>query len=199
VCSAPIKQRGFSLAELMFVVFVLAICVAITVPPVNGRSALRLERAADEVVAALAYARGEAERTHVPHGVRVQSGRRITVFRLDTSKTPPTEIYDVRDPVDKSIYDVDLAGGAFTQNTTATGWFLFQRQASGATAASFDANGEPMRGDDRLPLATGGVLLANEGSTLAVSLAALTGRITVGQVSGPVANPATAFPAPVGP
>jgi Tfp pilus assembly protein FimT len=183
----------------MFVVLVLAIVVAITVPPVNGRSALRLERAADEVAAALAYARGEAERTRVPHGVRVQGGRRIAVFRLDESKAPPAEVYDVRDPVDKSIYDVDLAGGPFTQNTTATGWFLFQRQASGEAAASFDANGEPMRGDDDLPLATGGVLLANEGFTLAVAVAPLTGRITVGQVSGPVANPATAFPAPVQP
>ena len=193
------RQRGFSLAELMFVLVVLAVVTAITIPGTTARSDLRLQRAGQEVAAALEFARAETLRTGVSHGVRVQGGQRITVFRLDRSKSPPAERYDVYHPVDKSLYDVDLSGNAYTQGTTATGYFLFQRAGTAEQAASFDVNGEAMRGDDARPLATGGVLLANDSSILAVAVAPLTGRTTVGTVTGAVKDPANAFPAPVQP
>ena len=191
-------QRGFSLTELMFVLVVLAVVAAITIPPGTGRNTLRLERAGREVADALNFARSEALRTRVPHGVRAQ-GARIAVFRLDRSATPPAERYDVHHPVDKSLYDIDLAGDIYTQGTAAGGYFVFQNAGAGIAAVSFDANGEPFRGDDGRPLASGGVLLANERSTIAVALAPLTGRTTIGAVTGKPTDPANAFAAPVQP
>lgn len=191
-------QRGFSLAELMVVLVVLAVVAAITIPTSAARSDLRLARAGQEVADALNFARTETLRTGVPHGVRVQGGRRITVFQLDRSKSPPTEGYNVYHPVDKSRYDVDLFSNPYTQGTTATGYFLFQRAGTADQAASFDTHGEAMRGDDARPLATGGVLLANDSSALAVTVAPLSGRTTVGNVTA-VKDPATAFPPPVQP
>jgi prepilin-type N-terminal cleavage/methylation domain-containing protein len=192
-------ERGYSLAELLFVLVVLAVIAAITTPPAQGRGARRLERAGAEVAAALDFARAEAMRTGVPHGVRARGGGRISVFRLDRSVIPPAERYDVRHPVDKSLYDLDLSADLYTQGTTATGWFLFQRDGTAAQAATFDAHGEPIRGDDARPLATGGVLLGNEGYSLAVSVAPLVGRTTAGAAGGAIADPADAFPAPVEP
>jgi prepilin-type N-terminal cleavage/methylation domain-containing protein len=192
-------QQGFSLTELMFVLLVLAIVVAITIPASTGRSALRLERAGREVADALNFARAEALRTNVSYGVRVQGGRRIAVFRLDRSVTPPAERYDVYHPLDKSLYSIDLSGGLYTAGTTATGYFLFQGAGAADQATSFDANGEAMRGDDGRPLATGGVLLGNDGSTLTVALAPLIGRTTIGAVTGAVADPRNAFVSPVQP
>jgi hypothetical protein len=151
------------------------------------------------VTAALAFARGEALRTRVPHGMRVQGNRRITVFRLDRSVTPPAERYDVRDPVSKALYDVDVLSGGFTRGTIAGGWFVFQGESAGESAVSFDENGEPMRGDDALPLATGGVLLSYEAFQIAITLVPFTGRATIGQVRAPYGNPVAAFPVAVEP
>ena len=81
----------------------------------------------------------------------------------------------------------------------AMSFILFQNAGTGIAAVSFDANGEPFRGDDGRPLASGGVLLANERSTIAVALAPLTGRTTIGAVTGKPADPANAFAAPVQP
>jgi prepilin-type N-terminal cleavage/methylation domain-containing protein len=192
-------EKGYSLAELMVVLVVLAVVAAVTAPPAQGRSARRLDSAAVEVVAALEFARGEAMRTGVPHGVRVRNGARISVFRLDRSATPPAERYDVRHPVDKSLYDVDLSTGTYTQDTAATGYFLFQGAGAAEQAATFDSHGEPIRGNDARPLATGGVLLTNEGYSLAVAVAPLTGRTTEGAVGAAGGNPADAFAAPVQP
>jgi Tfp pilus assembly protein FimT len=183
----------------MFVIVVLAVVAAVTIPPAQGRGARRLERAGEEVAYALDFARREAMRTGVPHGVRVRGSTRIGVFRLDRSVIPPAEHYDVRHPVDKSVYEVDLSTGIYTQGTTVTGWFMFQGAGAAEQAATFDANGEAVRGDDARPLATGGVLLANEGYSLAVAVAPLTGRTTAGAPGGAVADPADAFAPPVQP
>lgn len=193
------RQRGYSLAELLFVVAILALVVALAVPTSGRTGATRIERAGREVADALEFARGEALRTGVLHGVRVTPPGRVAVFRLDDTVVPPTERYDVRHPIDKALYDTDLQTAAFAENTRASGWFQFQRGSGAEAAVAFDARGEPVRPSDRRPLATGGIVLANDGYGLAVAVAPVTGRVRAGAVTATIANPAAAFPKPLQP
>jgi prepilin-type N-terminal cleavage/methylation domain-containing protein len=193
------RQRGYSLAELLFVVAILALVVAMASPTSSRPGAARIERAGREVADTLEFARREALRTGVPHGVRVTAPGRVAVFRLDRSVVPPLERYDVRHPVDKALYDTNLQTAPFAENTGAIGWFLFQGGASADAAVAFDARGEPIRPADRRPLATGGIVLANEGYGLAVAVAPLTGRVRAGAVTATIAIPSGAFPTPVQP
>jgi prepilin-type N-terminal cleavage/methylation domain-containing protein len=199
VRSPRLTQQGFTLAELLFVVFVLAVIAAITIPPRDAGAERRLEQAAGEVADALIFARGESLRTSADHGVRIEDGKRLRVFRLDASKGTPTEVYDVRHPVDKNPYDVDLASETLTRGTRLTGHFLFQRDGTADAAVSFDANGEAVRGRDARPLATGGVLIDNEGLRISVAVAPLTGRVSIGPITAASGVADAAFAARVQP
>ena len=188
------RASGHTLVELLIAVAVLAVVAAAALPLAAPVNANKLDAAVQEVASALRYARGEALRTGQIYGVdfsvdAAAGYRRIRVFRTD-SAVPPNPVYDVRHPLDKKLYDVQLVNGTGTQGATlSTATFTYYRFPLtwiGRDWAAFNANGNP----DYYPDATNYMLVANFPSPtqLAVTLAeksrtvsvdATTGRVTV--------------------
>lgn len=103
-------QRGLTLAELVAVTLVLAITASAAL--MNGASVddARAQAAAAGVARAARFARDESLRTGTPHGVELDGAAgRVRVFRVDTGATPQAAVFDVRDPLTKNLWLLDLA------------------------------------------------------------------------------------------
>ncbi len=175
-------RGGFSIAELLVVVAVLAI--AGLVFSGHGSSvdqSLKLEVGAEEVASALRFARSESMRTGDLHGARIDStAERILVYRLDTSGPPPTALYDVYHPVDKKLYDVELSGGTFTRGVSISrAEFRFGGDPTPYESVAFDATGSPISPRDFGVMDSGIVDLSYRGMTTSVTLTTPSGRVTI--------------------
>lgn len=107
-------QRGFSLLELSIVIVLLGMIAAVAMPSATSSEYRRLELAASDVADAVRFARTEARRTGVLHGIWADSANdQIRVFRLDESQNPNARIFDVYHPVWKQIYIVQLAAAPY--------------------------------------------------------------------------------------
>src|SRR5262245_45670728 len=112
------RAPGYTLAELMVVLALLAALAAAALPLSGPAGDKKLDAAAREVAGALRFARAEAIRTGSFHGVDFSVDtsvgyRRIRVFRID-SASPTTPVYDVYHPLDKKLYDAQLSSGPGT-------------------------------------------------------------------------------------
>jgi len=108
---SPRRQRGLTLAELVAVTLVLAITATAAV--MNGATVdeARVQAGAAGVARAARFARDESLRTGAPHGVEMDvAGNRVRVFRVYTGAVPHTAVFDVRDPLSKKLWVLDLAG-----------------------------------------------------------------------------------------
>ena len=80
------NAAGFTLVELLIVVFVLGIAAMIALPNFQDERRLRLDAVANEVADALRFARNESMRTGTSHGVRVtDTSGPVRVFELDAA------------------------------------------------------------------------------------------------------------------
>ena len=87
----------------------LGIMGAVVIPSFSSPDPERLDIAAQEIAAAMRFARSEAMRLGEPRGfTQNSSDKRIRVFRPDTGTLPWTLVYDVYHPVTKQIYDITL-------------------------------------------------------------------------------------------
>lgn len=173
------RAAGFTLTEILIAVVVLGIAASALIPDSTPREDLRLDVALDEVENALIFARGEALRTAVPHGVRFRTSLdKIEVFRLDLSGPSPVEVYDVRHPLDRKLYDVDLDDFPYTAGATASADFRYEVSGAPSLAVAFDARGEPVAANDLDPAIQDGVVTVALGPrSRTVTVAQLTGRI----------------------
>lgn len=177
--SASRRVAGFTLVEMLSIVMILSIVSAMAIPNISPRDAAALDLVVIEVSEALRFARNEAIRSGQPHGVRFRMTlNKIEVFRLDISGTP-TEIYDVRHPLDKHIYDIDLNTLPFASGATAAADFRYAVSGAASLAVAFDARGEPMAANDLDPLFQDGSVTVSYGNHSAVvAVATITGRVT---------------------
>ncbi len=117
VVDEPIKrtqQGGYTLLEMLIVVGLLAMIAAIAVPSVTPAEHQKLSLAASTVAAVLRFAREEARRSGVIHGVSVDVlNDQVSVFRLDETPNPNVKIFDVYQPVSKQLYTVQLGASPF--------------------------------------------------------------------------------------
>jgi prepilin-type N-terminal cleavage/methylation domain-containing protein len=163
------RGAGFTLYELLIVVALIAIIGAAALPSLSGTSNLKLETTAREIADGLRFARGEAMRTGVPHGARLdQSPPRLRVFKLTT---PPTEEFTVYHPHDSQLYDLDFDSNPQTQGV--------QIAASAFFAVAFTKDGVPCSPTDLSWLATGAINLAANGSSAAILIESRTGRVSI--------------------
>ncbi len=163
------RDTGFTLYELLIVVALIAILSAAALPSLSGTNNLKLETAAREIADGLRFARNEAMRSGVAHGVRVdQAPPRLRVFKL---ATPPTEEFTVYHPQTQQLYDVDFAATPHTQGV--------QVVTSDYYAVAFNKDGVPASPTDLSWLATGAINLTASNGNAAVVVENRSGRVSV--------------------
>jgi type II secretory pathway pseudopilin PulG len=176
------KSAGYTLAEMLIAVTLLAAASAVVVPMLGAPSASRVDLAATELAQALRFARSEAQRTRLPHGVRIDQGtERAQVFRLDTSTTPATPLFTVRHPIHHGWYVLDFAGDRPTRGVQITTAVLSFSAACGESRdVVFDARGWPFCSQPPTVELVGATIQLGNGSvTRRVVVEAVTGRVVL--------------------
>ena len=176
------SDRGFTLLEMLVVVFVLGIMALAVIPSVQPYKEQRLDVAAREVAAAISFARDETVRTGNPHGVNVSvASQRLRVYRLDTSPTP-SPVYDVRNPLDKKNYVLQFATDPALSGVQVSAVSLYYRGLAGPVDfLHFDTWSTPKYNDAgtiRL-LVNGEVKLGAGDAERIIRVSPMTGRVTV--------------------
>jgi len=107
-------QQGRTLLEMIIVVAIIAFAATVAVPSTSSTHLHRLDLAGSDVADAFRFAREEARRTGFVHGVSADvSNELVRVFRLDEGPNPNLKIYDVRHPVTKQIYRVQIGASPY--------------------------------------------------------------------------------------
>lgn len=174
-------QRGYSLLELVAVVFILGIAASVAIPHISTVDPDGLDIAAEEIAQAMRYARSEAIRTGEPRGFRQStSNRRIRVFRPDTTTSPWTLNYDVYHPVSKKLYDIELDAHPFAAVSSISHNTVYRGTCNTTENVYFDEGGVPRCADpETVLLDQFDVTLTLDGHSRTVTLHGVTGRVTV--------------------
>jgi prepilin-type N-terminal cleavage/methylation domain-containing protein len=176
------KRAGFTLTEMLIVVGVLAALAAAAVPVISAPDRDRVELAAEQIRQALSFARSEAGRTGVPHGARIDAAAEtVRVFRLNQSTTPPTREFVIRHPVHRGLFWLDFPNTRTTRGVRIDAAALsFSASCADARDVAFDARGWPRCADPgTAELTTASIDIGNGRTTRRVSIAGVTGRVTV--------------------
>lgn len=109
---APVsRQDGRTLLEMLIVVAIIGLVAATAVSSSSSTHLHRLMLAGSEVADAFRFAREEARRTGIVHGVSTDvPNNLIRVFRLDQGPNPNLKVYDVYQPITKQLYAVNIDG-----------------------------------------------------------------------------------------
>ena len=174
-------QQGRTLLEMIIVVAIIAMAAAVVVPSATSTHLRRLDLAGSEVADAFRFAREEARRTGVVHGVSTDvPNNLIRVFRLDEGPNPNLKVFDVRNPVAKQLYAIQIGASPYA----GVGLDSYGGQMVGTCNdpgnIAFDSNGvvrcvEPTT--TRIDNAY--VQLAAGQLTLTVAIDSYTGRVSV--------------------
>ncbi len=170
--------RGYTLTELLVVVVLLGLAAAIALPSFEPADDADLDLVTTEFANAIRFARSEAIRTGEPHGFRYLSAqKRIRVFSADTSTNPAGLLWDVRHPVDKTLYDYTLPARYLADGIVRDAEFRGTCDTPGIVY--FDANGTPWCNDPATVLVDTFTLRFNVEPIPEVRLDGITGRVTV--------------------
>lgn len=169
---------GYTLAEMLSVVLILAISAAAVVPSLTQSDKSKVELAASEVAGALRFAREEARRRSAPTVVVLSDIARVQVFELDVSDPlNPTLGPPLYHPLNKDAYDLDLHVLPFSEGVQASS-NLPPGPPGAARAAGFDARGEPLNASDLAGLGDRHVDVSFGSKTRRIFVTAFTARIT---------------------
>ena len=173
--------KGFTVTELLVVVLVLGIATLIAIPEFSSSNAHKLDLAASEVAEAARFARSESVRTGIPLGVFTDGTQnRLRVFWADTGTTPATPTYDVRNPIDKKLYHIDLDTHPFAAGVDFSGSASFQGTCNDDRYIVFDATGAPRCLDPMtVILRSSDKTLTIGAATRVVTIHGITGRVTI--------------------
>lgn len=175
-------MRGFTLAEMLLVVALLAVLAGVMVPAFDSGDDRPLEVAAAEVREALRFARAEAMRRQqrVLFDAESRPGR-VKVIDIECTSMGAAKV--INDPRTRRAFDVDVSGGPFSSGVTVTPRFMAGGSAWGGVI--FDAAGSATdvcqvtgMNNKGVPEAGSGVVLSRGGRQLTIALDATTGRVT---------------------
>jgi hypothetical protein len=178
------RQLGYTLVEIAVVVLItLVVAAALIRSQTSADVAPTLDAAASEVAAALRFARSEAIRSGEPHGIDARLDvQLVRVYRLDTSVSPPVQDFSVRHPVDKKLYHLDFSTHPLLDPVAMASveiWWLDSLIPT--TALGFGPSGTPKydSGFTVRMLNSASITLAAGGETRVISVAPMTGRVTI--------------------
>jgi len=176
------RFAGYTLTEMLIAVALLAAAAAVAVPMLRAPAPSRVQLAGTQLVQAIRFARSEARRTLVPHGVRIDTAtERAQLFRLDMSTLPPTRLFTVRHPGHHDLYVLDFPAATATRGVQINAAALsFAAACSESRDLVFDARGWPLCSSPvSVELASADVDLGNGTTTRRVSVAGVTGRVVL--------------------
>ena len=176
------RRGGFSLVELLAVILVLGITATVLVPQFSSVNPQQLDYAAREVAEAIRFARSEAVRLSEARGFTFDTTqKRIRVFRPVTPSQPGEPVvFDVRDPVSKRFFDVDLDELNYAKVDALTRSSVYHGTCDKPTDAYFDADGVAWCAKpDNVLLEQQDLTLKLSTHTRVVHLDGITGRVTV--------------------
>lgn len=161
------------------VVLILSIIAAVAVPSLSSTDSLKLDTAAGEVAAAIRFARAEAIRTKTVHGINTDAiNERVRVYSLPGI----SPVYDIYHPIDKKLYDINLKTDAYVAEVDlVSAGYSFADSFSSSTMLDFSAEGIPKytgSGNDYM-LTSGTITLSHQGQQRIISIAPMTGRVTI--------------------
>ena len=166
--NAPLAA-GFTLAELLVVVVILAIAALVVVPIIGDSNDLKIAAAARSLASDLLYAQTCAIANQRQYQVLFDSG-------ANTYEIQDHDGTVITNPVSKAQYIVDFPNDA-NLKTVAIDSALFD----GQNKLWFDRLGAPYSGNivDNTPLADGAITLSAPGHTANITIVPITGRINV--------------------
>ncbi len=182
----PARSGGVTLIELLIAVGILAMLAASVAPLLSAtsRPAQTLE-AAEQIAAALRFARDEAQRTQTPCGVTFASGAASDSYKvhvLNTATAPPTPLYTALHPLSRQLYGETLGSDSRYPDTRLDS-ALVVLPVGTTSALSFLADGAPATTQgsalQRLTSGSARVRVQAGSHTRDVLVDAETGRITV--------------------
>ncbi len=184
----PRSGAGFSLLELLIVIFILALAAAAVTPGISAGNQAQVDLASEKVAAALRFTRSEAIRTGIPHGIVIDhddsdaTGQDIVVYQLDTGGNPFRIDHVVFQPVSKQPYDIRLLdAGVNLAVVIRSSTPVFNFDTVGRSQhLHFDPSGRPVH------YASGAVHRLRDAS-ITIGEGAYTRSVTLGVLSGQVA------------
>jgi prepilin-type N-terminal cleavage/methylation domain-containing protein len=138
------RSHGVTLVELLVVIAILGIAAGAAIPFLSSTAPQRLDAATSAVADAIRFARNESIRTGIPHGFAIStSPPAIRLFSANMGTSPPTPVYDVRDPLSKQLYRVDLTAASYLSVDSLSQNPGFHGSCTTAGEIVFDARGTP--------------------------------------------------------
>lgn len=108
-------HRGYTLVEMLIVVTIIGLVATVAMSSADPVHQQELNLAGSEVADAFRFAREEARRTGIIHGVATDvPNDLIRVFRLDDGPNPNLKVFDVYHPVTKQLYAIRIGGPPYT-------------------------------------------------------------------------------------
>lgn len=175
------RSDGFSLAEILVAVAILAVIAAVVIPLLSSQDSKKLEVAAQETGNALRFAVNEARRT----GSYILVDAKTTAGRLKVVKSDATgaNLGAVNDPLTRSALEIDTSGSAFSGSVGMTARFMKGGTAYAQLLIGPAAQLQAFDG----PSANMGALEAGSGIVLALGGRSVT--VTINEATGFVAIP----------
>ena len=166
---------GFTFAELLIVIAILAIAAMITVPMLSSGGSVQVRSAANMIAADLEYAKSMAIGTQQNYAVVFDAAGESYEIKNYNSTTSSWEVIDhpvrkgfdyvVNFSADGRLAEVDITNVDFDSSDTIT----------------FDSLGCPYSGTGTSPLTAGQVVLQGGGLTLTVTVEPVTGFISISE------------------
>lgn len=175
-------QTGHTLVEMMIVVVIIGLAVALAMPSATPAQQQQLDFAAAAVADAFRFAREEARRSGILHGVSTDiANNLVRVFRLDEGPNPNLKVFDdVRHPLSKQLYTIQIGQSPYDRVALVAAGGQMVGTCDDPDNIAFDSTGvvrcvEPTT--TRIENAS--VDLSTGQLTLTVAIDSFTGRVSV--------------------
>ncbi len=168
------RPAGFTLAEILVVVVIIAIAALIAIPSFSSAADMQVRSAANMISADLDYARGLAITHQHPYSVVFAPATESYVIQDSNTGTAiahpvrPSQTFSVDMTANSNFRSVNLSSANFDGNSD--------------NAITFDYLGSPCSGlDTSAPMNSGRITLTAGDFTLYVDIEPMTGYVTVNQ------------------
>lgn len=139
--SALRGQAGFTLAEMVTVVAVVAVASAIAIPKADPQAALAADAAAGEIARAVRFAQREAIRTGVYHTISIDAASQV--LRIQRPAPSGSGTITATHPVDKQDYQFNFANAGAPGARIVSSVFRYQSNAL-TNGTMFGPDGAPV-------------------------------------------------------